>query len=47
MRLSQVIPLSSALQEQVKNLEQKAANVRSSPFDGLFEFVVPFVVGLT
>ena len=39
------MPLSSALQEQLKNLEQKA-NVRSSPSDGLFELFIQFAVSL-
>ena len=47
LRLSQAMLLSSALQERVEELEQKAANVRSSPSDGLFDLFVLFVVGLT
>ena len=41
------MPLSSALHEQVQDLKQKAANVRSSLSDGVFELFVQFVVGLT
>jgi chromosome segregation ATPase len=44
MRLSQAMLLSSALQVRVQDLEQKGANVSSTPSDGLFELFIPFFV---
>ena len=47
MRLSQAMLLSSALQERVQDLEQRAANVSSTPSNGLFDPFIPSFVGLT
>jgi hypothetical protein len=40
------MPLSSALHEQVQDLEQRAASVPSTPSDGLFELFMQFAVSL-
>jgi chromosome segregation ATPase len=47
LRLSQAMLLSSALRQRLEDLEQKAANVPSSPSNGLSGLFVPFVVDLT
>ena len=47
MRLSQAMLLSTAFQERVQDLEQRAAIVSSTPSNGLSESFKPFFVGLT